>query len=140
MGRARSPGSIARPAARRAALPGAHRRGRRCAPGTLSLSVGRAPPGRPVGAGWRLAACVDQEAGKRGAVAIGVKRLAAADQLADAFEVIQQPELAGRVVPLAGVVALDPRGQRGERLDLDGLLPPALAGAQTVAVAERDDV
>ncbi|MGZ6565714.1 MAG: HU family DNA-binding protein [Solirubrobacteraceae bacterium] len=85
----------------------------------------RRPFERRLAARWRLAARVDQEPDERAAVALWVKRIAAADQLANAFEVVEQPELAGRVVPLAGVVALDRCGQRGQRLDLDAVLPPS---------------
>ena len=46
----------------------------------------------------------------------------------DPLEVEQQRQLAGRVVPLARVVALHPGGQRGERLDLELVLPPAASG------------
>jgi hypothetical protein len=44
---------------------------------------------------WWLAAGIDQEARERGANAVGVKRLGAPDQLADALEVVEQRELPG---------------------------------------------
>ena len=41
-----------------------------------------------------------------------------AQQSGDSLDLVQQGELAGRVVPLTGVVAIDLGRQRGERLDL----------------------
>jgi hypothetical protein len=62
---------------------------------------------------------------EREPVAVGVKRSAAvAEQAGDAFEVVQQRQLAGCVVPFARVVAVDPCGERSERLDLELVFPP----------------
>src|SRR5437763_1609538 len=91
-------------------------------------------------AGRRLAPGVEQEARERGAVAVGMKRLAPTDQLADALEVVEERELPRRVIPLAGVVARDPRGQGGERLDLRSILPPVLARPDAVALGQSDHV
>jgi hypothetical protein len=75
---------------------------------------------------WGLAAQVDQIRREHESIAIGMKRLATGPQQhRDALEVEQQGELAGRIVPLAAVIVLDPRGQRREGLDLDLVRPPA---------------
>jgi hypothetical protein len=50
----------------------------------------------------RLAAAVDQESRERQPVAVGVERLAAiAQQRRHPLEVVEQPELPGRVIPFA---------------------------------------
>src|SRR6476646_6802457 len=90
--------------ARAAVVHRAHRRTRAPSPGGLSAVIDAALVRRSVARRW-LTARVDEEAGERGAVAVGVKRLCSADQLADAFEVVERRELARRVVPLAAVVA-----------------------------------
>jgi hypothetical protein len=60
--------------------------------------------------------------------------------LRDPLEVVELRELAGRVIPLTGVVAMHPGGGGGERLGLELVLPPAGADRQPVAPAEHHDV
>ena len=88
--------------------------------------VSRSPRGsQPMSSRWRANAMP---------VAVGVERLVAvAQQRVDPLEVVQQRQLAGRVVPLTGVVALGPGGERGQRLDLDLVLPPPRPDRQPVA-------
>ena len=61
-------------------------------------------------------------------------------QFADAIQVVENLELGDWVVPRAGVVSADERGQGCERLDLDVVLPPARPEDQTIAVTQPDRV
>src|SRR6478609_5328502 len=89
------------------------------------------PPGR------RLASELDQVARERNSVAVGVKRLTTvAQQHRDTLQVIQQRELSGRVVPVAGVIEVHPRRQRRQGLYLQAVLPPSRAHGQPVALAQ----
>src|SRR5437588_4027428 len=91
--------------------------------------------------GRRLAAKVHQVRREGGAVSIGVKWVQAVpEKRRHTLEVVEHRELARWVVPLTGVVSSDPRGQRGERLDLDLVLPPARAQREPIASAEHADV
>ncbi len=59
-----------------------------------------------------------------------------AQKAGDSLELAQQGKLAGRVVPLARVVAIDSGRQRGERLDLQ-LDCHQRADRQSIAGAQR---
>lgn len=56
-----------------------------------------------------------------------------AQQSGDSLDLVQQGELAGWVVPLAGVEAIHSSSERGERLHLQLGLPPTRPDRQPVA-------
>ena len=91
--------------------------------------------------GGRLAAELDQVAHEGRPVALGRKRIEAiAQQHRHPLEIEQQRQLARRVVPLARVVAVGPGRERGQRLELHLVLPPARPNREPVALAQRADV
>jgi hypothetical protein len=68
---------------------------------------------------------VDQERLELAPLAFGVERfVTVAQQSGNPLDLVQEGELAGRVVPLPGVLAIDPGCQSGEGLDLQSGLPP----------------
>jgi hypothetical protein len=77
---------------------------------------------------------VDHERLELAPVAVRVERfIAVAQQSGNPLDLVQERELAGRVVPLPGVVAIDLGRQSGEGLDLQLGLPPTGADGKPIA-------
>src|SRR5207302_10263189 len=96
-----------------------------------SLALQRLPRRR------RLAADVDQVPRERHPVPVRMERLVTVPkQDRDPLQVVDERELARRVVPLAGVVAIGPCSEGRQRLDLDLVLPPPRSDRQAVALAQ----
>src|SRR5690242_13321992 len=83
----------------------------------------------------------DQMLSENSAVAVGIEHIVTGvQQCANAVQIEEKLELADRVVPCSGVVAADERGERGERLYLDIVFPPARPEDQPIAVAQPDRI
>ena len=96
----------------------------------MSWARAASPPGR-----W-MATKVDQVRHECWTVPIGMKGLPAVPQKrGHPLQVVEQRELARRVVPFARVVARHPPRQSRQRLDLNLIRPPARPDHQAVSRA-----
>jgi hypothetical protein len=74
-------------------------------------------------------------------IALRIEHIRARTQeRSNAIEVVEQLELARRVIPAAAVVRGAPRAQRRERLDLDIVLPPLRAQREAISLPQASRV